>query len=55
MAREHPINEANLMAEAIVNKRVRIIWVASARTVGKSHTSVHRVHFAQTLYISGMN
>jgi len=55
MARELPINEANLMAEGIVTKHVRIIWVASARTVGKSHTSVHLVHFAQTVYLSGMN
>jgi hypothetical protein len=50
-----PINEANLMAEAIVTMRVSIIWVASARTDGKFRTSVHLAHFAQTLRLSGMN
>jgi len=55
MVLELPINKANLMTEAIVTKRVRIIWVASARTAGKSYTSVHLVHFAQTVYLSGMN
>jgi len=45
----------NLKAEAIANMRVSLIWVASARTDGKSRISVHLVYFAQTLRLGGMN
>jgi hypothetical protein len=48
-------NEAKLMAEPIVTMHVCIIWVASARTDGKSRTTFQRVHFAQTVHLSGMN
>ena len=54
-----PVNsqnkEDNLMTEAIITMRVGIIWVASVRTVGKSRTSFHLVHFAQTVHLIGMN
>jgi hypothetical protein len=55
ITRELPINEASLMAEAIVTMRVGIIWVASARTDGKSRALVHLVHFGQTVRLSGVN
>jgi hypothetical protein len=43
------------MVKAIVTMHVRIIWVASVRTDGKSRTTFHLVHFAQTVRFSGMN